>query len=59
MLFRSREQIEKVQMGLDPLAVVRDPDHAVIDTKMMVSLQGRDGAGLPEHIRTAAQARSE
>lgn len=33
-----KEQIERAQMGLDPLAVVRDPDHAVIDTNLQASL---------------------
>ncbi|HTE84625.1 MAG TPA: Rieske 2Fe-2S domain-containing protein [Dehalococcoidia bacterium] len=33
-----REQIEQVQMGLDPLAIVRDPGHEIIDTKLQESL---------------------
>ena len=32
------ENIEKVQRGEDPLAVVRDPDHEIIDTKLAESL---------------------
>jgi 5,5'-dehydrodivanillate O-demethylase len=34
----TREQIERVQQGLDPLGVVRDPEHAVIDTCLSASL---------------------
>ncbi len=33
-----KREIEKVQKGLDPLALVRDPDHAMIDTNLAESL---------------------
>ncbi len=33
-----RENIERVQQGLDPLGLVRDPDHAIIDTKLAETL---------------------
>jgi 5,5'-dehydrodivanillate O-demethylase oxygenase subunit len=33
-----KEQIEQAQMGLDPLAIVRDPDHAIIDTNLQEAL---------------------
>lgn len=33
-----KREIERVQMGLDPKAVIRDPDHEVIDTKLMESV---------------------
>jgi 5,5'-dehydrodivanillate O-demethylase len=33
-----RREIEKVQKGLDPLGLVRDPDHAMIDTNLKESL---------------------
>ena len=33
----TREQIERVQRGLDPLGVWRDPNHAEIDTKLLAS----------------------
>ena len=29
-----RENIERVQQGLDPMSVVRDPGHAIIDTNL-------------------------
>jgi 5,5'-dehydrodivanillate O-demethylase oxygenase subunit len=35
----TREQIERVQQGLDPLGVVRDPQHAVIDTCLSATLE--------------------
>ncbi len=31
-------EIEKVKKGLDPLGVVRDPNHAMIDTNLMKSI---------------------
>ncbi len=38
-----KENIAKVQRGEDPLAVVRDPEHRMIDTKLEVSIRGIDG----------------
>jgi hypothetical protein len=35
-----KREIEKVQKGLDPLGVVRNPDHPTIDTKLAESLNG-------------------
>ena len=32
------QEIEKVQGGLDPLGVVRDPNHPIIDTNLEKSL---------------------
>jgi 5,5'-dehydrodivanillate O-demethylase len=34
-----KEQIERVQQGLDPLGVIRDPDHAEIDTNLFGEAQ--------------------
>ena len=34
-----KENIVKVQAGLDPMAVVRDPDHEMIDTNLGQSLE--------------------
>ena len=34
-----RENIEKVQMGLDPMGVVRDPDHEMIETNLMEAFE--------------------
>lgn len=41
-----RREIDKVKQGLDPMNVFRDPNHAIIDTKMDESLRvGRAGGG--------------
>jgi 5,5'-dehydrodivanillate O-demethylase len=34
-----KREIEKVQRGEDPMVVIRDPDHAMIDTNLDESLQ--------------------
>ena len=34
-----KEQIERVQRGLDPLGVIRDPDHELIDTRLGETLE--------------------
>jgi 5,5'-dehydrodivanillate O-demethylase len=34
-----KENIERVQQGLDPLGVIRDLDHAMIDTKLNETLE--------------------
>jgi 5,5'-dehydrodivanillate O-demethylase len=41
VLYRTmlRREIERVQEGLDPKNVIRDPDHAVIDTKLTESIE--------------------
>jgi 5,5'-dehydrodivanillate O-demethylase len=49
------ENIEKVERGEDPLAVVRDPEHPVIDTNLDHDLQatgGKTGRGRPYGITT-------
>jgi 5,5'-dehydrodivanillate O-demethylase oxygenase subunit len=33
-----RREIEKVQMGLDPMNVYRDPDHEIVDTNLQQSI---------------------
>ena len=37
-----KREIEKVQRGLDPLGLVRDPDHEMIDTNLEQELQEMD-----------------
>ncbi|MEE8517790.1 MAG: Rieske 2Fe-2S domain-containing protein [Dehalococcoidia bacterium] len=38
------ENIERVEQGLDPLGVIRDPDHPIIDTNLSAGLElERDG----------------
>ena len=49
------ENIEKVQRGEDPLGVIRDPDHPIIDTNVDRNLNasgGRTGRGRPYGITT-------
>ena len=49
------ENIEKVMQGMDPLAVIHDPDHSIIDTNMSQDLHfsgGRTGAGRPYGLTT-------
>lgn len=43
LMFREiiKREIEKVRQGLDPIAVVRDPDHQVIDTFLSESMRDR------------------
>jgi 5,5'-dehydrodivanillate O-demethylase oxygenase subunit len=52
-----KENIEKVQMGLEPLCVVRDPSQEIIDTNLSagrieVDGRGRDTGG-PQVVRRA------
>jgi 5,5'-dehydrodivanillate O-demethylase len=41
VLFREmlRAEIARVQAGLDPRGVLRDPDHAIIDTHLMEDIE--------------------
>jgi hypothetical protein len=40
-----RREIKKVEQGLDPMNVFRDPNHPMIDTNMEASLEvGRAGS---------------
>ncbi|NIO11816.1 MAG: hypothetical protein GTO40_28845 [Deltaproteobacteria bacterium] len=41
------ENIKKVQQGQDPLGVMRDPNHAMIDTKLSESLQSPEAGNRP------------
>ncbi len=49
------ENIDKVAQGLDPIGVIRDPDHPIIDTNMAHDLNasgGQTGAGRPYGLTT-------
>jgi 5,5'-dehydrodivanillate O-demethylase len=48
-LFRkvTREQIERVQRGLDPMGVIRDPNHPMLDTNIDESTKVESGGGRP------------
>jgi 5,5'-dehydrodivanillate O-demethylase len=50
-----QENIEKVKQGLDPLGVIRDPNHPIIDTNLAHDLNatgGQTGRGRPYGITT-------
>ncbi|MCH7607485.1 MAG: hypothetical protein IIC94_02790, partial [Chloroflexi bacterium] len=49
-----KENIERVQQGLDPFALVRDPDHEMIDTNLMESLEQQTAARAPTEVRAQA-----
>ncbi len=51
-----RENIESVQRGLDPLGLERDPNHAMIDTKLEQTLQMMRQRG--RRVQIAELARS-
>ena len=40
------ENIERVQQGLEPFGIVRDPDHPIIDTNLKQELDGSRRARL-------------
>jgi 5,5'-dehydrodivanillate O-demethylase oxygenase subunit len=49
----TKEQIERVQQGLDPMGVVRDPSHPLIDTNLYGEAQGVKGERHPAGLYTA------
>ena len=52
-----KENIERVQQGLDPFGLVRDPDHETIETNLMESIaQAREGSSARAPARARAQA---
>ncbi len=45
-----KEQIQRVRQGLDPMGVIRDPNHPMIDTNLMGEAQGVRGDRHPVGI---------
>jgi 5,5'-dehydrodivanillate O-demethylase len=45
-----RREIQKVERGLDPMNVFRDPDHAIIDTKLDESLHVGKAGSVTYHV---------
>jgi len=43
-------EIEKVQRGIDPMNVIRDPDHPIIDTRLDDSLKAQKAGSAPLHV---------
>jgi len=42
-----KENIQKVQQGQDPMGVMRDPNHEMIDTKLSESLKSPETGARP------------
>ena len=51
-LFRkvTKEQIARVQQGLDPMNVFRDPNHEIINTEMDKSLEAGKAGSVRYHV---------
>ena len=45
-----KREIEKVEKGLDPINVIRDPNHPMIDTKLEESLKAKKASSAPSHL---------
>jgi len=43
-------EIKKVQQGVDPMNVFRDPNHAIIDTQMDKSLEAGKAGSVRYHV---------
>jgi hypothetical protein len=53
-------EIRKVEQGLDPIGVIRDPtQHLVIDTKLAESLEEMKARGQPAGGQVAALTEAE
>jgi 5,5'-dehydrodivanillate O-demethylase len=50
-----KEQIERVQQGLDPLGVIRDPAHEIIDTRLAETLELMKRRGSGAQVAQLAQ----
>jgi hypothetical protein len=51
----TKEQIKRVQDGLDPMGVVRDPSLEMIDTNLYGEAQGVKGERHPAGLYTAQE----
>jgi 5,5'-dehydrodivanillate O-demethylase len=58
VMFREmlKREIEKVGRNVDPMNVIRDPDHSIIDTKMEESLLAEKAGSVTYHLPTAGSA---
>lgn len=52
------ENIKKVQQGQDPMGVMRDPNHGIIDTKLSESIRGPEVAGRPVIATRTSEAQT-
>jgi len=46
-------EIDKVRQNLDPMNVIRDPDHSIIDTKLDESIRAEKAGSVAYHLPTA------
>jgi 5,5'-dehydrodivanillate O-demethylase len=49
-------EIEKVRQNLDPMNVIRDPDHAIIDTSLEESLRAEKAGSVTYHLPRRGQS---
>jgi 5,5'-dehydrodivanillate O-demethylase len=58
VMFRDmlRREIDKVRRNVDPMNVIRDPDHPIIDTKMDESLLAEKAGSVTYHLPTGRSA---
>jgi 5,5'-dehydrodivanillate O-demethylase len=54
-----KEQIRRVQQGLDPMGVIRDLNHPMIDTNLAGEAQGVFGSRYPVGVGAATQPAAE
>ena len=58
VMFREmlRREIENVRRNQDPMNVIRDPDPAIIDTKMEESLRAEKAGSVTYHLPAAGRS---
>jgi hypothetical protein len=50
-----KAEIEKVRRNLDPMNVIRDPHHPIIDTQLEASLRAEKAGSVTYHLPTGRQ----
>jgi 5,5'-dehydrodivanillate O-demethylase oxygenase subunit len=57
VMFREmlKGEIDKVRRNLDPMNVIRDPDHPIIDTQLEASLRAEKAGSVTYHLPTGRQ----
>ena len=45
-----KREVSKMQQGMDPMNVIRDPNHAIIDTHLEKSMEGQKAGSAAYHI---------
>jgi len=44
-----KRELQKMQQGLDPMNVIRDPNHGIIDTQLDKSMEGQRAGSAAYH----------